>query len=216
MPLRPNAAKSATPPTTGGSTSGTVTIARTTPIPGKRNRASIQASGHADQQRDSGGLERGLDRQPQRRPHTLRAVDRAEPAPRHPHDQRERRQQQEQRSPAAAGGTSATGVPSRRAAARVRAAGSRRGEAVRGQHRAGRPATGRRRRRPWPAPGSSPTLSGRDRVLGRGVDRARDRDALDLAAGAADVGDVDQPGVDLAGFDDGEGRLDVRLAGASA
>ncbi len=45
MPLRPNASKRATPPITGGSTSGIVTTARRTPIPGTRTRASTHASG---------------------------------------------------------------------------------------------------------------------------------------------------------------------------
>ena len=44
-PRRPNADSSATPPTTGGSTSGTITSARTTDRPGKSTRASDQASG---------------------------------------------------------------------------------------------------------------------------------------------------------------------------
>ena len=44
-PLRPNASSSATPPTTGGSTSGSVTSARTRPRPRNVVRASTQASG---------------------------------------------------------------------------------------------------------------------------------------------------------------------------
>ena len=45
MPLRPKASNSTNPPTTGGSTSGSVTSARTRPMPGSRTRASTQASG---------------------------------------------------------------------------------------------------------------------------------------------------------------------------
>src|ERR1700712_1322122 len=45
MPLRPKASSSARPPTTGGSTSGTVTSARSTASPGNRARASTQAKG---------------------------------------------------------------------------------------------------------------------------------------------------------------------------
>ena len=44
-PVRPNASSSATPPTTGGSTSGKVTRARSSRCPGKLVRASTQASG---------------------------------------------------------------------------------------------------------------------------------------------------------------------------
>src|SRR3954462_2492922 len=44
-PLRPRASSSATPPTTGGSTRGTVTSARTRRRPGKDARASTHASG---------------------------------------------------------------------------------------------------------------------------------------------------------------------------
>ena len=44
-PRRPSTSSSATPPTTGGSTSGTVTSARTRRRPGKSTRASSQASG---------------------------------------------------------------------------------------------------------------------------------------------------------------------------
>ena len=45
MPLRPNASRRATPPTTGGSTMGSSTSARTTLLPGNGTRASSQASG---------------------------------------------------------------------------------------------------------------------------------------------------------------------------
>ena len=45
MPLRPKASSSTSPPTTGGSTSGSVTSARISPMPGSRTRASTQASG---------------------------------------------------------------------------------------------------------------------------------------------------------------------------
>ena len=44
-PVRPNASSSATPPTTGGSTSGRVTRARSRRWPGKLVRASTHASG---------------------------------------------------------------------------------------------------------------------------------------------------------------------------
>ena len=44
-PVRPNASSSATPPTTGGSTSGRVTSARSSRCPGKLLRASTHASG---------------------------------------------------------------------------------------------------------------------------------------------------------------------------
>ena len=44
-PVRPNARISATPPTTGGSTSGSVTKARSSRCPGKLVRASTHASG---------------------------------------------------------------------------------------------------------------------------------------------------------------------------
>src|SRR5580704_2023986 len=44
-PVRPNASSSATPPTTGGSTSGKVTRARSRRWPGKLLRASTHASG---------------------------------------------------------------------------------------------------------------------------------------------------------------------------
>ena len=44
-PVRPNASSSATPPTTGGSTSGRVTSARRSRCPGKLLRASTHASG---------------------------------------------------------------------------------------------------------------------------------------------------------------------------
>src|SRR5690606_16601097 len=44
-PRRPSTSSSATPPTTGGSTSGTVTSARTSRRPGNSTRASSQASG---------------------------------------------------------------------------------------------------------------------------------------------------------------------------
>ena len=45
MPRRPNASSSAMPPTTGGSTSGTVTSARASRRPGNSARASSHASG---------------------------------------------------------------------------------------------------------------------------------------------------------------------------
>lgn len=45
IPLRPSTSSSATPPTTGGSTSGRVTRARITRRPGNSVRASSQASG---------------------------------------------------------------------------------------------------------------------------------------------------------------------------
>ena len=45
IPLRPNASSSATPPTTGGRTSGSVTSARTTCSPGTEVLASSHASG---------------------------------------------------------------------------------------------------------------------------------------------------------------------------
>jgi hypothetical protein len=45
MPCRPITRNSATPPTTGGSTSGTVTSARSTDRPRMRERASTQAIG---------------------------------------------------------------------------------------------------------------------------------------------------------------------------
>src|SRR5271157_1987788 len=44
-PVRPNASSKATPPTTGGSTSGRVTRARSRRCPGKLLRASTHASG---------------------------------------------------------------------------------------------------------------------------------------------------------------------------
>jgi len=44
-PVRPNASSSATPPTTGGSTSGRVTRARSSRCPGNLLLASTQASG---------------------------------------------------------------------------------------------------------------------------------------------------------------------------
>ena len=44
-PLRPKASSSATPPTTGGRTSGSVTRARNSRRPAKSVRASTQASG---------------------------------------------------------------------------------------------------------------------------------------------------------------------------
>src|SRR5262245_32610761 len=45
IPRRPRTSSNATPPTTGGSTSGTVTNARNTPRPGRSLRASSHASG---------------------------------------------------------------------------------------------------------------------------------------------------------------------------
>jgi hypothetical protein len=44
-PVRPNASSNATPPTTGGRTSGRVTSARSSRCPGKLPRASTHASG---------------------------------------------------------------------------------------------------------------------------------------------------------------------------
>jgi hypothetical protein len=44
-PVRPNASSNATPPTTGGSTSGRVTSARSSRCPGKLLRARTHASG---------------------------------------------------------------------------------------------------------------------------------------------------------------------------
>src|ERR671937_2524489 len=46
IPRRPNAARSPTPATTGGITSGSTTIARTRPLPGKDARARTHASGN--------------------------------------------------------------------------------------------------------------------------------------------------------------------------
>ena len=65
-PRRPNEKNRATPPTTGGSTIDSVHSARTTPRPGKPTRASSQASGTPNDERDRGRRQRAADRQPQR------------------------------------------------------------------------------------------------------------------------------------------------------
>ena len=57
-PRRPRAKNSATPPTTGGSTIDSVHRARTTPRPGKSTRASSQASGTPNTQREPGRPQR--------------------------------------------------------------------------------------------------------------------------------------------------------------
>ena len=68
-PRRPNASSSATPPTTGGSTSGTVTSARTSRRPRNVARASTQASGTPSTSTAPSPSDAHTQRQPQRLAH---------------------------------------------------------------------------------------------------------------------------------------------------
>ncbi len=72
-PLRPNAVRSATPATTGGSTRGTDTSARSTPRWGRSTRASTQARGSPSTRQIRAARGRGRQRQPERLAQRLRA-----------------------------------------------------------------------------------------------------------------------------------------------
>src|SRR6478609_9038358 len=191
-PSRPYASSSATPPTTGGRTRGSITKARSTPRPRNRARARTQASGTpTTSDRAVAAVAQKSDSRSASRTSLFWRIPRS---PDHG-----------ARISIAASGTSRNSAP-----ARWVGAGSRTGEPARLED--GHPL----RREDVVDEGLS---SGRVRRLGqrgdrvgrRRVDVGRDLDALDLVPRRLHVGDVDDAGVDLAEGDLGQHGLDVGL-----
>src|SRR5450631_149549 len=236
MPWRPKARSRATPPTTGGSTNGSVTRARSTEIPRTRERARTQANDTPNTS-DTAVAALAHTNDNLRASRTwLSANSRGRP-----------RQGARTRSPAKgtsrnsaasnAGTPSGHGIVPRaciaRASCRERWAGpcppggrsmevmaasasvlqwprSGLGEPGSGQDGG----AGRRQDVVGELLGGG--LVGRpgqdgDRVLGRGVDALGDLDAPDLGTSGPHVGDVDDPGINLAQGDLGQNNLDVNL-----
>src|SRR4051794_8827860 len=207
-PLRPRTSSSATPPTTGGSTSGNVTSARRSRSPGIVDRASTQASGtprtsemsiasvavSSESQRASSTS--SVPRTWVRSPHGART---SSPS----------RGTTSSSAPTSAGTPSAHGV---RCVRVVTAGASRSGEAGGGQQL--RAVVGEHEvdelLRLLLVRG---VLQAGDRVGGRRVLVVRDLDALDLPACRSHVGHVDHAGVHLTERDLGEHRLHVDLLG---
>src|ERR1700729_4081818 len=233
-PVRPKASSSATPPTTGGSTSGRVTSARSSRWPGKRPRASSHASGtpmtreiavavvavHSESWRAwvaSAPLSAAA------RPlHGARIRSPASGSPRKapapgpapsggpgPDRDEPPRAARRARSRAVSRRAPVTGPPGRRSAP---AGGSGLLEPVHGQHTLALRArdVGDELVRDGLVGGR---VERRDRVQRRGVLARRDRHALDLGTRSLHVGHVDHPGVDVAQLDLGQHRLDVGLQG---
>ncbi len=154
-PRRPKTSSSATPPTTGGSTSGTVTSARTSRRPGNSTRASSQASGTPSSQAEHAWPGwRSAATAAARSGRPARSAARGRVRPRCPDQQPGQRQHQE-RQAEPAGSSNASGERPRRerAASRRRwpaRVGHGRLEAGVGQHRSGPGRTARRRRTPAP------------------------------------------------------------------
>src|SRR6266511_5061232 len=207
-PRRPNASSSATPPTTQGSTMGSVVSARTRSRPGKATRASRNASGspsssdsaaapseHSSDSRNAVSTS-GAVRSWGRLSHGVRSSRPASGRTRNA-------------TPHAAGTTNAAGAQPR-PALNGRSRGGRRQEpeagegllALRGQDE-----VHERLRLPL----VRARLDGGDRVGGRHVLRGGDRDPVDLALGRGHIGDVHDAGVGFAQRDLVDRRLDVVL-----
>ena len=95
IPCRPSTRNSATPPTTGGSTSGTVTRARSSVRPRARERASTQASGTPRTSDTSVARVAETSDQPQRLRHSGRGQLRSQRRPRRPDQQPDQREDEE-------------------------------------------------------------------------------------------------------------------------
>ena len=235
-PLRPNASSSATPPTTGGSTSGRVTRARTSRSPGNSVRASTQASGTPTTQRDRRGdastsTARACSASPacepcriaQASPHGRADISPASGMTRNA-DRHERRDEQRRAAPTAArpppppAASRSRGLSRRGAGAGASRGRSRRGrsrllEAGRGQHGSHPPGTARsRRRRPpprrWRSWSARRSGSSVEALTSAGISTP-----LTLSPAAMHVGHVDDAGVDLAELHLAEHRLHVGLEG---
>src|SRR5450631_3704496 len=238
-PCRPNASSRATPPTTGGRTSGNVTRARSSVIPRAVERARTQARGTPStteaavaalaHTRDSRRASRTwlsarIDGRPR---HGARTSSPASGASRN-------------RAPSRAGTPSGQGIAPRAVAARAFCGVRRTGAcpsgagstgftrsaglgvisgAQSGLREPGRcqdPCTVGGQNVVGERLGCGPVRclgQGGDRVLGGGVDGGGDQDAPDLVTGSPYVGDVDDPGVDLAEGHLGQHGLDVNLLG---
>src|SRR5919205_277098 len=221
MPCRPSTRNSATPPTTGGSTSGTVTRARSTDRPRARERASPQASG-TPRTRESpvaAVAETRLSRS---------ACPTAGPAscgPSCPQGARMTRpasgrtRKATARTAGTSSGRGAPGSPRRLTVPTVR---SRAAEPP-GRRSRSRGAEAGARERLLPLLRAHQLDEGGGRLGVGGVGQYRDRvvvdrllglgdvDALDGVPGRGDVGRVDQRGVDLAELDLGQRGAHVLL-----
>ena len=216
-PCRPSASSSATPPTTGGSTSGSVTRARSSRRP--RNRAAGQHPGqrHADAPaRSPSPRWRRSARARARRGPSGSARISGQPG----HGAR-----MSSRDERYAAGTARRSGPGRRAATGRRAVPDRRRAGPVGRGRLTdwrtRPPRappcprrrGRGRRRPGPPSGSPPWSGRRSGRWSRRSTSAGISTPLTLSPADLHVGDVDDAGVDLAERDLGQHRLDVDLLG---
>ena len=94
-PRRPKASSRATPPTTGGSTIGKVTSARTRLRPGKRDAGQQPGERYAEHGRDRDRRQRALERQAQRRQDARRGEVAGQVPPRRAHDQTHERDGEE-------------------------------------------------------------------------------------------------------------------------
>src|SRR3712207_4350347 len=230
MPCRPSTRKSATPPTTGGSTSGTVTRARSTDRPRARERASTQASG-TPRTRESPVAAVAETRLSRSACPTAGLVSCGPSSPQGARMTRPASGRTRKATARTAGTSSGTGTPGSRprltvptvrsrAALRSSLAGARcdAHAAVRSRR-----AEAGVRERLLPLLRAHQLDEGGGRLGVRGVGQRRDRvvvdrllglrdvDALDGVPGRGDVGRVDQRGVDLAELDLGQRGAHVLL-----
>src|SRR6478672_1542675 len=211
-PLRPSAVTRATPATTGGSTSGTATAARTMLRPGNSTRASSQARGVP---RSRQATTVAADATPVIR-RASRTAGVASSSRKLPHGVSSTSVTSGTTSSAAASapGTSSTrgARPSVRGARSVMGASACRGAAETG---VGEHLLAVRRGHQVDEllgqPGLLGLLEGRDRVGGRLVLRLRDLDGPDLVTRGHGVGGVDEPGVGLVAGHLGQDGLHVDL-----
>ena len=210
-PCRPSTRNSATPPTTGGSTSGTVTSARSTDRPRIRERASTQASGTPSTIETAVASVAESSDSRSAWPTSGCGQLRADASTTAPGPPARPAAAPGRRPPSAAGTSRGSGTPP------FAAGGPRCGLTARGSpasverllpgvglHQVDERLRGLRVRR---------RLQHADRVVVDLLLGLGERDALDVGPGRLHVGGVDQRGVDLAQLHLGQRRLDVLLLG---
>src|SRR3954454_18379554 len=204
IPCLPSTRNSATPPTTGGSTSGTVTSARSTDRPRTRERASTQASG-TPSTRDTSVASVAESSDNRSACPTTGSVSRGSRSDHGARITSPSRGSTRSARPRAAGTRSGSGTP-------PRGSGGRRTEAGVGQRlltRVGEHQVDERRR----GRGVGRGRERADRIL---VDRLfglGERDAFDATPGRPHVRGVHERRIDLTELHLGQRRLDVVLLG---
>src|SRR5688500_9070157 len=214
IPWRPRTRNSATPPTTGGSTSGTVTSARRTDRPRARDRASTQASG-TPSTRESPVAAVAETRLKRSACLTAGLVNCDTSSPQGARTTRPASGSTRKATARTAGTSSGTGTPVSLLRLTMPTVRSRAAEPPGQQSRSRSAEAGVRERllpllRPHQLDegGRCPRVGcvrqHRDRVLVDRLPGLRDVDALDGVPGRGDVGGVDERGVDLAELDLGQ------------